>query len=71
MIINYCDISSSLVNSLYNIRMRSNLRSNITSDISQDNQSKLTIPMADYLQLKEDIKKVKYPTYAISQAEKL
>lgn len=56
---------------LYNIRMRSNLRSSIASDISQDNQSKLTIPMAEYLHLKEDIKKVKYPTYAFSQAEKL
>lgn len=59
------------MHSLYNIRMRSNLRSSITSDISQDNQSKLTIPMAEYLQLKEEIKKVKYPTYAFSQAEKL
>lgn len=45
------------------------MKSNIKIDISQANQSKLTIPKSEYPSFLDDIKKVKYPTYAISQAE--
>lgn len=44
------------------------MKSNIKIDISQTNQSKLTIPKGDYLGFEDEIKRVKYPTYAISQA---
>lgn len=37
-------------------------------DISLADKSTIRIPKSDYLALEEEIKKVKYPTYAISQA---
>lgn len=51
----------------YNNTMRNSLR----TDISQIGQAKINIPLSEYTDLKEEIKKVKYPTYAFSNAEDL
>lgn len=47
------------------------MKSRIKVDISQITQAKLSIPISEYARLREEIKKVKYPIYAFSQAEKL
>lgn len=40
-------------------------------DLSLTDKSSIKIPKCEYEGLEREIKKVKYPTYAISQAQKL
>jgi hypothetical protein len=44
------------------------MRGTLKNDISLTDKSAIKLPKSDYLALEEEIKKVKYPTYAISQA---